>query len=112
MLRIRMKIFVTKYSAVFENSRNRNFVMGYFFRTHPVQSIILLWNCPNLISRFLNSGSTDYIEGPRNMVVSAGQPMEMECRADRNSTVNEWSMQRPFTSNKITIFVNSKGQKK
>jgi len=60
----------------------------------------------------LYSGSADYIDGPRNTVVYAGHPMEMECRADSSSTVSEWSMLRPFSENKKTIFVNSKGQQK
>ena len=45
-------------------------------------------------------------------MVFAGHPMEIECRADGSSTVSEWSMLRPFSTNKKTIFVNSKGQQK
>ena len=62
--------------------------------------------------RFLYPGSNDFIDGPRNLVVIAGQAMQMECQADSNSTVSEWSMQMPFTKEKKTVFVNSKGQNK
>lgn len=64
-----------------------------------------------LISCFLYSGSTGLIHGPRNTVVSVGERMKMKCQADSSSTVREWSMQRPFTSNPETIFKNWKDRK-
>ena len=48
--------------------------------------------------------------GPLNTVVNVGQRMDIKCHAAVNSTIREWSLKRPSTSEEI-IFTNWKDKK-
>ena len=45
-------------------------------------------------------------------MVIVGQRMEMKCQVGSNSTIRQWSLQRPFTSSSdsIIILINFKGR--
>lgn len=64
--------------------------------------------CPPLFTTIVpfsdSSGSTKLPDRPWNLAVTVGQRVEMKCKSDNISKITEWSIQRPSSLDKRSIW--------